>query len=291
MRTHSRSMQLLSRVARASLLLAASASPLAAQPQAAQARVEQPPAQDARPQFPHVRLTAGRSTVVNTDFDVTRIAITNPAIADAVVVAPREILIDGKAPGTVSLIVWGGGSRLQYDLIVEQPVTTLEQHLRTLFPGEDITVSTNEGATIATHLALTDVLPRLAGFVSAFASQGSVTQDQSGVSFALGTLSNASAATISLVVSPSLAGLNLNSISLTADQLDQSNSITSSLVYNWIKFSPAAQLIDEVNLPVADFAYDVASGRIYASVVDQGGPWSNSVVSIDAVTGGLVSSS
>jgi len=42
---------------------------------------------------------------------------------------------------------------------------------------------------------------------------------------------------------------------------------------------------------VADFAYDVASGRIYASVVDQGGPWSNSVVSIDAVTGGLVSSS
>ena len=69
----------------------------------------QPAAQDARPQFPRVQLTAGRSTVSTTDFDVTRIAITNPAIADAVVVAPREILIDGKAPGTVSLIVWGNG--------------------------------------------------------------------------------------------------------------------------------------------------------------------------------------
>ena len=34
-----------------------------------------------------------------TDFDVTRIAITDPKIADAVVVQPREILIDGKAPG------------------------------------------------------------------------------------------------------------------------------------------------------------------------------------------------
>ena len=56
-------------------------------------------------------LTAGRSTVLATDFDITRIAITNPAIADAVVVQPREILIDGKAPGTVSLIVWGGGAR------------------------------------------------------------------------------------------------------------------------------------------------------------------------------------
>ena len=44
---------------------------------------------------------------MTTDFDITRIAVTNPAIADAVVVQPREILIDGKAPGTVSLIVWG----------------------------------------------------------------------------------------------------------------------------------------------------------------------------------------
>jgi Flp pilus assembly secretin CpaC len=46
--------------------------------------------------FPQVSLTAGRSTVVTTTFDITRIAITNPAVADAVVVQPREILVDGK---------------------------------------------------------------------------------------------------------------------------------------------------------------------------------------------------
>ena len=49
-------------------------------------------------EYPKISLTAGRSTVLTTEFDVTRIAITNPAIADAVVVQPREILIDGKAP-------------------------------------------------------------------------------------------------------------------------------------------------------------------------------------------------
>ena len=54
-----------------------------------------------------VLLTAGRSTVLLTDFDITRIAVTNPAIADAVVVRPREVLVDGKGAGTVSLIVWG----------------------------------------------------------------------------------------------------------------------------------------------------------------------------------------
>lgn len=97
--------------------------------------------------MPRVSLTAGRSTVLAVDFDITRIAITNPAIADAVVVAPREILIDGKAQGTISLIVWGDGRRMQYDLAVDSPVTQLQQQLRNLFPGEDIQVTVNEEAT------------------------------------------------------------------------------------------------------------------------------------------------
>jgi len=95
-----------------------------------------------------VTLTAGRSTVVETDFDVTRIAVTNPAVADAVVVQPREILIDGKGAGTVSLIVWGAGRRAQYDVIVSQEVSNLQQQLQSLFPGEDIQVNASAEAII-----------------------------------------------------------------------------------------------------------------------------------------------
>ena len=105
---------------------------------------QQPP----EPAIQKVELTAGRSTVLPSDFDITRIAVTNPAVADAVVVQPREILIDGKAPGTVSLIVWGSGNRRQYDLVVAPPVSTLEQRLQALFPGEDIHVSANDEAII-----------------------------------------------------------------------------------------------------------------------------------------------
>src|SRR3954452_10395002 len=97
--------------------------------------------------LPQVSLTAGRSTVLPVDFDVTRIAVTNPAVADAVVVAPREILIDGKAQGTISLIIWGDGRRVQYDVAVDSPVTQLQQQLRNLFPGEDILVTVNEEQT------------------------------------------------------------------------------------------------------------------------------------------------
>ena len=93
-------------------------------------------------------MTAGRSTVVPTDFDVTRIAITNPEVADAVVVQPREILVDGKKAGTVSLIVWGADQRRQYDIVVEPAITTLEQQLQALFPGEDIEVSVSDEAII-----------------------------------------------------------------------------------------------------------------------------------------------
>jgi pilus assembly protein CpaC len=95
-----------------------------------------------------VPLTAGRSTVVETDFDVTRIAVTNPAVADAVVVQPREILIDGKGSGTVSLIVWGAARREQYDIVVEKEVTNLQQQLQQLFPGEDIRVNASDEAII-----------------------------------------------------------------------------------------------------------------------------------------------
>jgi pilus assembly protein CpaC len=108
------------------------------------------PAPAASVEYPKIPLTAGRSTILNTEFDITRVAITNPAIADAVVVQPREILIDGKAPGTVSLIVWGGGSRAQYDIVVDAGVLGLEQQMKTLFPGEDIRVIVNDEALILT---------------------------------------------------------------------------------------------------------------------------------------------
>ena len=117
----------------------------------------------ATPSALRVALITGRSTVLTTDFDVTRIAVTNPAIADATVVQPREILIDGKAPGTISLIVWGGNQRVQYDLVVEQPTTPLEQQLHQLFPAETIQVAINADAIILSgRVSSTEVMLRAA---------------------------------------------------------------------------------------------------------------------------------
>jgi len=122
-----------------------------------------------------VELTTGRSTVLTTEFDVTRIAVTNPAIADATVVQPREILIDGKAPGTISLIVWGNGQRMQYDLVVGQPITPLEQQLKQLFPAETINVAINADAVVLSgRVSSTDVMLRAAEVTRAAAPKSNV---------------------------------------------------------------------------------------------------------------------
>ena len=137
----------------------------------------QAPAAPQQPEtFPRLHLTTGRSMILTPEYDVTRIAITNPAIADATVVQPREILIDGKAPGTISLIVWGSaGQRVQYDVVVEQPVAGLEQQLRQLFPGEEIQVTLNADAIVLSgRVSSTQVMIRAAEIARASAPKGNV---------------------------------------------------------------------------------------------------------------------
>ena len=140
------------------VLLYATTQPLGAQAQA--------PAAD------RLVITAGRSTVMTTDFDVTRIAVTNPAIADATVVAPREILVDGKAPGTISLIVWGVARRSQFDLVIEPAITNLQQRLQALFPGEPIEVGvTDEAIVLSGRVSSNQVMLRAGEIATASASK------------------------------------------------------------------------------------------------------------------------
>ncbi|MCX6544249.1 MAG: type II and III secretion system protein family protein [Acidobacteria bacterium] len=125
--------------------------------------------------FERILLTAGRSTVLSTAFDITRIAVTNPAVADAVVVQPREILIDGKAAGTVSLIIWGAARRVQFDVVVEQGVSTLQQKLQALFPGEDINATVNDEALILSgHVSSTTVMLKAGEIAQASAAKTKV---------------------------------------------------------------------------------------------------------------------
>jgi pilus assembly protein CpaC len=97
---------------------------------------------------PTLLVVAGGSTVVRTDFPITRIAVTNPDIANAMVVDPKEVLVDGRAAGSVSLIVWGPEQMLQYAIVVYPPTPSLQRQLGLLFPGEEIHVNVADEAIV-----------------------------------------------------------------------------------------------------------------------------------------------
>jgi pilus assembly protein CpaC len=165
------------RLALAALIaLSAAGTPLAQEP--AFPAPDQPqqaaPADDASG-IRRLFLSGGRSIVELTDFDITRIAVTNPAVADATVVAPREILIDGKGSGTVSLIVWGPARRVHYDIVVQPAVNNLQRMLDDLFPGEDIKVSINDEATVLSgNVSSTTVMLRAGELAQASSSKSRV---------------------------------------------------------------------------------------------------------------------
>jgi pilus assembly protein CpaC len=91
-----------------------------------------------------VQLLVGRSAVVSVEQPITRVSLTIPNIADAMVTSPQQLLLHGKAPGTISMFVWdrsGGISR--YEVIVQRDLSELAARLAQLFPGENITVASN----------------------------------------------------------------------------------------------------------------------------------------------------
>ena len=91
-----------------------------------------------------ILLLVGRSAVVRTDRAIQRVSLSTPEIADAMVTAPREMLVHGKAPGTISLFVWSDNGRItNYEVIVRRDLTALEGQIRRQFPNEPIAVAVN----------------------------------------------------------------------------------------------------------------------------------------------------
>jgi pilus assembly protein CpaC len=108
---------------------------------------ENPKAQEAAPSGAPGKLmvTVGKSLIIDSPMKIQRISVANGELIEAVAVNPKEVLINGKAAGETSLIVWQeGGNRLLYDLTVRLSPMRLDvvrQQLARDFPSEDINVT------------------------------------------------------------------------------------------------------------------------------------------------------
>ena len=118
-----------------------------------------------------IRLTVGKSIVIDYPTDISRISTSNADIVDASPVTAREILVHGKAFGTVTLVVWSkAGQRNFYNITVEQNLEPLRKLLKDTFPKEDIHVqSSRESLSLTGRVTNKDVAERASALATPFA--------------------------------------------------------------------------------------------------------------------------
>jgi pilus assembly protein CpaC len=118
-----------------------------------------------------LRLTVGKSVVIDYPSDIARISTSNADIVDASPVTTREILVHGKAYGTVTLVVWSkSGARNFYNITVEQNLDPLRKLLRDTFPHENIQVESSRDSLALTGLVSSrDVAERATALATPFA--------------------------------------------------------------------------------------------------------------------------
>jgi pilus assembly protein CpaC len=76
-----------------------------------------------------------------------RFSIADPAIAEAIIVSPTELVVNGKALGSTSLLLWdASGSPRLYAVEVTADAAALERYLKSVMPAESISVTANGSA-------------------------------------------------------------------------------------------------------------------------------------------------
>ena len=97
-----------------------------------------------------VNVLVGQSRVINFDRPVGRFSVSNPEIAEAVLVSPDQVLVNGKAFGQVNFIAWeqSGGDYLVFDVYVRANLSLIDSQMRTLFPKDDIRLSQANGSVV-----------------------------------------------------------------------------------------------------------------------------------------------
>src|SRR5262245_15371883 len=86
-------------------------------------------------------VTVGRGQLVQFSDDASRVSVSDPTIADAVVVSAHDVVVNGKAPGNTTIMIWHGDYVSPYEITVEPDLSAIQKQLQASFPSEQIDVS------------------------------------------------------------------------------------------------------------------------------------------------------
>jgi pilus assembly protein CpaC len=98
-----------------------------------------------------LHLLVGRSLVITSPSRIKRVSLADPEIAEAIVVSPTQVLVNGKKPGGVSLLLWDETDQSQaFEVSVDIDVLSLSQKIHEVFPAENVHIDTSKDVVILT---------------------------------------------------------------------------------------------------------------------------------------------
>jgi pilus assembly protein CpaC len=120
----------------------------------AQQAQQQPQAQESQTQqaageTETLHVLVGRSLVISSPARIKRISVADPSIIDAVAVSLNQVLINGKSPGGVSLVLWDEtGQSQEFDVYVDLDLRSLADQLRVAFPDQPVRVEAQKDVVV-----------------------------------------------------------------------------------------------------------------------------------------------
>jgi len=116
-----------------------------------------------------LHVLVGRSLLITSPTRVKRLSIADPNIADAIIITPTQIMINGKSPGGVSLVLWNDADQSQpLELLVDLDILGLSQKIHEVFPKEDVKVEAIKDVVVLSgHISAKVVADRILAIVSA----------------------------------------------------------------------------------------------------------------------------
>jgi pilus assembly protein CpaC len=116
-----------------------------------------------------LHVLVGRSLLITSPTRIKRLSIADPNVADAIIISPTQIMINGKAPGGVSLVLWNDADQAQpLELLVDLDILGLSQKIHEVFPQEPVKVEAiKDVVVISGHISAKIVADRILAIVSA----------------------------------------------------------------------------------------------------------------------------
>lgn len=112
----------------------------------------------------------GKTQLIKFDEPVKRISLTDPSLADLVLLSPKELLLNGKKAGRTSLLFWGSSEKpVFFNMVVQQDTDAVIQAIEQVAPNENVKYTfTDDGLILSGKISSTTVKKNIENLVGAY---------------------------------------------------------------------------------------------------------------------------